>query len=114
MEQRERLEANRALGKRFFAEQDRLRGGPSPDLCAPQYRARFGGNPPMDRSGHEGFARAFYGAFEDLHHDVELAIAEEESVVVRFILHGTHTGAFFGVPPTNKHVSVAANVVLRL
>ena len=27
--------ANRALGRRFFAEQDRRRGGPAPELCAP-------------------------------------------------------------------------------
>jgi len=31
--------ANAALGRRFFEEQDRLQGGPAPELCAPDYQA---------------------------------------------------------------------------
>ena len=75
------IDANRALGRRFFEEQDRLHGGPSPVLCAPTYSARIGGNPPMDLAGHEGFARAFYAAFPDIHHEVEQVIAEEDTAV---------------------------------
>jgi hypothetical protein len=41
--------ANRALGRRFFVEQDRLRGGPPEARCAPGYTATLGGNPAMDR-----------------------------------------------------------------
>ena len=33
------IEANSALGHRFFAAQDRLRGGPEAALCAPAYTA---------------------------------------------------------------------------
>jgi predicted ester cyclase len=105
--------ANRQLGRLFFAEQDRLRGGPAPELCAPSYTARLGGNPPVDRAGHEGFARAFYAAFPDLRHELELAIADEGGVTVRFVLHGTHTGSFFGIPASGRAVRVTANVILR-
>ena len=31
--------ANETLGRQFFAEQDRVRGGPVAELCAPDYRA---------------------------------------------------------------------------
>jgi steroid delta-isomerase-like uncharacterized protein len=106
------IDAHRELGRRFFAEQDRLRGGPAPELCAPSYSARLGGNPPVDRNGHEGFARAFYAAFPDMHHEVELVVADESAVAVRFVLHGTHTGSFFGIPASGKRVEIAANVVL--
>ena len=47
-------EANRVLGRRFFQEQDRLRGGPAEALCAPEYVAIIGGNPPMNRAGTRG------------------------------------------------------------
>jgi predicted ester cyclase len=108
------IDANRALGRKFFAEQDRLRGGPAPELCADGYTARLGGNPPMDRAGHEGFAKAFYAAFEGMNHEIEQVIADESSVVVRFVLQGKHTGSFFGIPPTQKNVNVAAHVILRV
>jgi hypothetical protein len=105
---------NRELARRFFVEQDRLRGGPAPELCAPGYSARLGGNPPFDRAGHEGFARAFYAGFPDIHHELELVVADEATAAVRFVLHGTHTGSFFGIPPTGKVVQIAANVLLRV
>ena len=35
-------------------------------------------------------------------------------MVVRFVLKGTHDGPFFGIPATNKKVSVAAHVILRV
>lgn len=108
------IETNRELGRKFFAEQDRLRGGPSPELCAPDYTARLGSNPPLDRAGHEGFARAFYAGFEDIRHLVEQVIADESTVVVRFILKGTHTGSFFGIPPSNRTISIPAHVILRV
>src|SRR5689334_8834620 len=108
------LAANRALGRRFFAEQDRLRGGPAPELCTAQYSARLGSDAPRDRSQHEQFARAFYGAFEDMHHEVEQVIAEQDAVMVRFVIHGTHTASFFGMPPTQRKVAVPAHVLMRL
>ncbi len=92
------VEDNLALGRRFFAEQDRLRGGPAEALCAATYQAILGSNPPIDRAGHEAFARGFYAAFPDVGHDLEEVLATEDRVAVRFVLRGTHTGSFFGIP----------------
>lgn len=103
-----------ALGRRFFEEQDRLRGGPAPDLCAPDYVAVLGGNPPTSREGHEAFARAFYAAFPDISHHIEDVFADRDRVAVRFVLRGTHTGSLFGVPPTGRAVTIAANVLMRV
>ena len=108
------VEANRALGRRFFEEQDRLRGGPAEALCAPGYRAEIGGNPPMDRAGHEVFARAFYAAFEDIRHDIEEVFATDDGAAVRFVLRGRHTGSFFGIPATQQNIVVAAHVFLHI
>ena len=106
--------ANRALGRRFFEEQDRLQGGPAEALCAPDYQAYLGGNPGVDRAGHEFFAKAFYAAFEGIRHAIEDVIATEDRVVVRFVLKGTHTGSFFAIPPTGRPVSIVANVILHV
>ena len=106
--------ANEALGRRFFAEQDRLRGGPAEALCAPGYTARIGGAPPMSREGHEGFARGFYAAFPDLRHTVDDVFATGDRVAIRFTLAGTQTGPFFGMPPTGARVSVSANILMRV
>ena len=102
------------LGARFFAEQDRLRGGPAASLCAPEYRAFLGGNPPMHRAGHEAFSHAFYTAFPDLRHEIEQVVATEDRAVVRFVLHGTHTGTLFGIPATGRPVRIVANAILEV
>ena len=108
------VEANGVLGRSFFAAQDRLRGGPAPELCAPQYRAQLNANPPIDRAGHEQFSRDFYAGFLDLRHEIEQVIAAEDAVVVRFVLHGMHTGPVFGIPATHKRVAIPAHVILRV
>ena len=33
---------------------------------------------------------------------------------MRFLLHGTHRGSFCGIPPTNRHVAIAAHVLLHV
>jgi hypothetical protein len=107
-------EANSALGRRFFAEQDRLRGGPAPELCAPGYAATVGAYPVMNRDQHEGFAKNFYGAFTGLRHEVEHVLASARSVAVRFILHGEHSGMWFGIAPTGRSVRVVAHALLDI
>jgi len=107
-------EHNKTLGPLFFKEQDRLRGGPAEALCASDYTAVIGGNPPMNLEGHQQFASMFYSAFPDLNHTIEDTVAETEKVVVRFTLRGTHTGNFMGIPATGKPIAVSAIAILRL
>jgi steroid delta-isomerase-like uncharacterized protein len=106
--------ANRTIGRRFFEEQDRLQGGPAEALCAPEYQAYLGGNPPADRAGHEYFARQFYAAFPGMHHTIEDVFATEDRVAVRFVLRGTHAGSFFGIPATGQPVTIVANVLMHV
>jgi steroid delta-isomerase-like uncharacterized protein len=108
------VEQTKAIGTKFFQEQDRLRGGPSRDLCAPGYVARIAGFPALDIAGHEHFSKAFYEGFPDLQHAVEEAVAEGDRVVVRFTLRGTHKGSFMGVPATGKPISVSAVAILKV
>jgi len=107
-------ETNREIGRKFFEEQDRLRGGPAPDLCAPSYVARIGSNPPMTFADHQGFASAFYAGFPDLEHAIEDIVATDSAVVVRFILKGTHRGDFMGIPATQKPIEVEAIAIFKV
>ena len=102
------------IGPRFFEAQDLLRGGPADELCADRYLAYIGANPPIDLDGHKGFAAMFYSAFPDLEHTVEDTIAEEDKVVVRFTLRGTHTGDFMGIPATRKPIDISAIAILKV
>lgn len=104
----------KSIGPRFFKEQDRLKGGPADELCAPNYTAHIGGNPPMNLEGHKQFARIFYAAFPDLGHTIDDTITEGDKVVVRFTARGTHTGNFMGIPATGKSITVGAIVILRI
>jgi hypothetical protein len=108
------VEANRTLGRRFFEAQDQRQGALDPALCAPGYQASIGGYPPMDAAGHGAFGAAFYAGFPDIRHTFDEVIATEDRVIVRFILVGTHTGEFFGMPATGKAVRVAAHVILHV
>jgi predicted ester cyclase len=104
-----------SIGRRFFARQDALRGGPDPELCTSDYQAWLGGNPAIDRAGHEAFAKAFYAGFPDMNHEVVDVLVDGDKVAVRFVLEGTHTGLLFGmIPATQKRMKVFANVLMHL
>ena len=107
-------EENKAIGPRFLKEQDRLKGVPGDELCAPNYTAYINGNPPMDREGHEQMAHIFFGAFPDLNQTIEDTIAEGDKVVVRFTARGTHTGELMGIPATNKSIKVGGIAIFRV
>ena len=109
-----RIAANSTLGRQFFEAQDRLRGGPAPELCAPSYTAELGGNPPMPLEGHQGFAAAFYAGFPDMHHEIVAVIATDDVAVVRFVLHGTHSGSLFGIPASGRTVRITGHVILQV
>jgi steroid delta-isomerase-like uncharacterized protein len=108
------LEANAELGRRFFQSQDRLKGGPDPDLCSQDYSIEIAGFPPMPREGHEQFAKGFFAAFPDLYHTVDKVIANDEGMAVRFTLRGTHKAEFMGIPPTKKAVEVSAIALMSV
>jgi len=48
----------------------------------------------------------FLTAFPDLYFTVEDLIAEGDEVVARVTMSGTQHGAFMGIPPTGKHVTI--------
>jgi predicted ester cyclase len=107
------VDTNTALGRRFFEAQDRMMGGPDPDLCVPAYTAHIGTNPQMTLAHHQEFAKAFYAGFPDLRHTIEETVADDQKVAVQFTLRGTHT-EFMGIPPTHKSFEAGAVAILTI
>jgi predicted ester cyclase len=102
------------FASQFFHGQDRLGGIIPPELCAPSYRAEIVGFPGMDAAAHGEFGKAWYAAFPDIKHVIDEARPTDAGIVVRFTANGTHTGAFMGIPPTQRQISVPAFVILTV
>ena len=77
-------------------------------------RRDIGGNPPMNRAGHEGFASAFYAGFPDAAITSKRSSPRTIGSRCAFVIHGTHTGNFFGIPATGRPIGVAANVIMHV
>lgn len=60
------------------------------------------------------FWKAFVTAFPDLHISVESTIAEEDKVVARCAVRGTHTGDGLGFAATGKRVHINGIVIARV
>jgi steroid delta-isomerase-like uncharacterized protein len=60
------------------------------------------------------FWTAFVTAFPDLQISVESTIAEDDKVVARCAVRGTHTGDGLGFPPTGKRVHMNGIVIATI
>lgn len=57
---------------------------------------------------------SWLAGFADLRFQVEEMIAEADKVVTRCVAHGTHTGAWCGISPTNKQISIRMVVIHKI
>jgi steroid delta-isomerase-like uncharacterized protein len=64
--------------------------------------------------GAKNDQREFTAAFQDARFDIDEMIAADDRVVVRWTAHGTHTGPFAGIPPTQKKITVGGISMYRL
>jgi predicted ester cyclase len=72
---------------------------------------------PGQAPGPEGFKQGmggFFSAFPDLHHTVDVLLAEGDYVVVRGTSRGTQSGEFLGIPATGKQVEMTEIHIVRL
>lgn len=105
---------NVAIARRFIKEQDRRKGPPADELCAPGYIARILSLPPMDLAGHAGLAKVFYAAFPDLTQHIDDVFASEEKAAVRYTMTGTHQGDLMGHAPTGKKIKIAGAMTFHI
>lgn len=103
-------EVNRATGFRFAQEVlSRHDLDVLPELVADDFVEEH--PPPGQGPGRDGlreFLRAMFDAFPDLEWVPQEMVAEGDRLASWSIWTGTHSGTFFGVPATNRRVSVEA------
>jgi predicted ester cyclase len=58
--------------------------------------------------------RMLHESFPDLKFTLHQTLVEENKVAIRVSARGTHTGAFYGIPPTNKVITWNALRILRV
>lgn len=104
-------EENKANSRRVF---ERLNHGDLTvidELYAPNHVSH---NPPNTTHGSEEYKQGFtllLTAFPDWHTTIEDQLAEGDMVATRFTWSGTHKGAFWGIPPTGKHVTMTGMLI---
>jgi steroid delta-isomerase-like uncharacterized protein len=67
-----------------------------------------------DADGWKTLARDIKAAMPDQRSEIDDIIAEGDRVVVRFTGRGTHKGELFGIPPSDREITVTGIEIYRL
>lgn len=86
------------------------------EIISPEYINHNPGivNPPLGPEGLKPIVAAIRRAFPDLKYTIENMIVSDTQVAVHTTMHGTHTGDFFGIAPTNKTITVSQMQIERI
>ncbi len=105
------LEENKAIVRRMVDAYNKHNLDWFDEFIAPDY---------VDHSnqvGAEGAKQLFimgFTGFPDWHEAIDDIIAEGDKVWLRLTYTGTHTGEFFGLPPTGNKVTMTAVAIYRI
>ena len=58
--------------------------------------------------------RRVFGGFSSIEVHVEQLFTESDLVAVRYVFHGTHTGPFGAIPPTQRRIRHTENEIYRI
>ena len=109
-------ETNLTLVRRFVEEfQTRHNLAAVDEYLSPDFvnHSAPAGLPP-DREGVKMQFTMFFTALPDLHAIIHDQIADENKVVTRKTLRGTHKGDLMGIPPTGKTVDIEVIDILAV
>jgi steroid delta-isomerase-like uncharacterized protein len=84
------------------------------DLITPGFVGHDGAGGLMDRDGYRAAVQMLHAAFPDLIVTVEDQLAERDRVSTRWWASGTHAGAFVGIPPTGRTVTISGIDIHRV
>lgn len=112
----DKLEANKALVRRWFEEADKGNLDIIDEICAPDYVDH---SPPLPGMGEGAEAvkranTALGSAFPDTVHIVEDQIAEGDKVVTRLRGRGTFLGECLGIQPNGKVIEITGISIHRI
>ncbi len=67
-----------------------------------------------DLEGFKQTATDWLTPFADIHVTVDDVVTEGDKVAVRWTWRGTHTGEFWGIPPTGNKVAITGMSILHI
>jgi predicted ester cyclase len=103
-------EANKALVRRFYEEVWNKGTLDAADAIFADDYVRHDlrpGDAPAGPEGQKLVAGMFRTAFPDVPLSVEFMVSEADMVVARWMMRGTHQGAWGSISPTGKQMSFA-------
>ena len=82
-------------------------------LCAPEYIEHL---PTGEKTLEElkNYAPKFYNTFPDIQIIIKDMVAEDDKVVTRWVMHGTHEASMIDIPATGKRVMVKGVTIKRI
>ena len=109
-------ETNKLVMRRFVEFINTASERLAAELISPDAVFHVPGRPEPVRgpAGYLEIIAMMRGGFPDIQWTLEEMVAEGDKVAARFMMRGTHQGAFFGIPPTGKKVAVQAVNFYRL
>jgi steroid delta-isomerase-like uncharacterized protein len=84
------------------------------EMTTADYSYELNGQPPLGRAGMRSFITLMRAAFPDWRVEIVDAITQGGAVAVRWRGHATHQGAFRGIPPTGRQISVTGINMYRV
>jgi predicted ester cyclase len=105
------------LARNVFALIDAMQSGKVPwsrfdEIVTPGFKALVPGQT-LNAAGFKNVMQAFAQGFSDGSHTLLDVVAEADTVMVREVWEGRHTGAFLGAPPSGERVQSTVMVMLK-
>ena len=108
-------EQNKALATHLFEEVWNSKNlAVLDELLAPNFVFHNSVQTLYGSAGFKQFATTYHKAFPEAHFTIEDAVAEGDTVVLRWSARGAQTGELMGIPPTGKEVVVTGITITLL
>jgi steroid delta-isomerase-like uncharacterized protein len=108
-------EGNKAIVRRFVEEvQTRHNLDALDELFSPAYVDNSGMASSNTLDSTKDFFTDLFTAFPDMKATIHDQVAENDKVVTRKTLSGTHQGQYMGVPPTGRQIDVDVIDIFRI
>jgi steroid delta-isomerase-like uncharacterized protein len=110
------IDENKAIIRRFGQVWGRGSLATVDEFADPSFSVYYPllGEPIRGSEGFKQFLTQFHAAFPDVEVTLEDVIAEDDKVVVRWTLRGTHQRELLGIQPTGKRVAWTGITIYRL
>ena len=111
-----KLEANKALVRRVYRDWWNAHGNAASvdEMVKPDFIGHLDNGKIRTIDTLRQDIAVFQSALGGLREDVDDLIAEGDRVAVRYTLHATHTGDFYGVKATGKTIKISGIEIFRI